>query len=172
MRFQKTLAAFLLGASFTGITAAPAHATIDSMNLGAFYNSGSTQITFRVYSSQATRIVLYLYTAGYGVQESATFPLTEQSNDVWQVVVPVSAIRAAGIAGAVYYGYRAWGPNWPYNSSWTKGSPAGFIFDVDSNGNRFNPNKLLLDPYARDQPGPAERQQSKRKYLRLGRTEP
>jgi glycogen operon protein len=48
----------------------------------------------------------------------------------------------------VYYGYRAWGPNWPYNSSWTKGSTAGFIADVDSAGNRFNPNKLLLDPYA------------------------
>ena len=52
------------------------------------------------------------------------------------------------IDGAVYYGYRAWGPNWPYNASWTKGSAAGFISDVDASGNRFNPNKLLLDPYA------------------------
>ena len=26
----------------------------------------------------------------------------------------------------------------------------GFISDVDANGNRFNPNKLLLDPYAKE----------------------
>ena len=43
----------------------------------------------------------------------------------------------------MYYGYRAWGPNWPFSSSWTKGSSAGFISDVDAQGNRFNPNKLL-----------------------------
>ena len=28
------------------------------------------------------------------------------------------------------------------------GSQAGFLSDVDAAGNRFNPNKLLLDPYA------------------------
>jgi isoamylase len=135
-----------------GLVAAviPARASIDSMNLGASYSSGRTQITFRVYSANATYIMLYLYTAGYGVQESLTYPLTEGGNDVWQVVVPVSAVRAAGIIGAVYYGYRAWGPNWTYSSSWTKGSNVGFVSDVDSSGNRFNPNKLLLDPYARE----------------------
>jgi glycogen operon protein len=42
------------------------------------------------------------------------------------------------------------GPNWTYSTSWTKGSNTGFISDVDSLGNRFNPNKLLLDPYARE----------------------
>ena len=26
----------------------------------------------------------------------------------------------------------------------------GFISDVDGSGNRFNPNKLLLDPYAQE----------------------
>jgi glycogen operon protein len=31
-----------------------------------------------------------------------------------------------------------------------KGRKAGFIADVDANGNRFNPNKLLFDPYARE----------------------
>lgn len=128
------------------------YASIDSMNLGANYNSDQTEITFRVYSANATNIVLYLYTAGYGVQESATYPLVQDGNEagVWYVTVPVSAIQAAGISGTVYYGYRAWGPNWPYVSSWTKGSSAGFISDVDENGNRFNPNKLLLDPYARE----------------------
>lgn len=126
------------------------HASINSMSLGASYNNAGTQITFRVYSSQATQIVLYLYSAGYGVQESATYSLSSVGDNVWQATVEVSAIHAAGITGTVYYGYRAWGPNWPYSSSWTKGSSAGFISDVDTNGNRFNPNKLLLDPYAQE----------------------
>ena len=150
MKCPKMLAVLLACASLAAIPAMPVHASINSMSLGASYNAQQTQITFRVYSSQATRIVLYLYSAGYGVQESATYALTNEGGGVWQVVVPVSSIQNAGITGAVYYGYRAWGPNWPYNASWTKGSSAGFVSDVDSSGNRFNPNKLLLDPYARE----------------------
>ena len=130
--------------------ATPAHASIDSMSLGAVYNSTKTDITFRVYSSQATRMVLYLYSAGYGAQESATYVLSPAGSNVWAIEVPVSAIQNAGITGTVYYGYRAWGPNWPYSASWTKGCSTGFISDVDANGNRFNPNKLLLDPYAQE----------------------
>jgi glycogen operon protein len=56
--------------------------------------------------------------------------------------------RPSTSISTVYYGYRAWGPNWIYNSSWTPGSATGFVSVVDSAGNRFNPNKLLLDPYA------------------------
>jgi isoamylase len=148
MKPSNVFAAALLCAGMAIATVAPARASIDSMNLGAAYNSGQTNITFRVYSSQATNIVLYLYSAGYGVQESATYPMTAQGSGVWAITVSVSTIKAAGITGTVYYGYRAWGPNWTYSSSWTKGSSVGFISDVDSNGNRFNPNKLLLDPYA------------------------
>jgi glycogen operon protein len=146
---SRLLATLLTITCLINFSSAPAaHAAINSMSLGASYNAGKTSITFRVYSSQATRMVLYLYSAGYGVQESATYVLSEGANDVWAVTVPVSAIQSAGITGTVYYGYRAWGPNWPYNSSWTKGSSVGFLSDVDANGNRFNPNKLLLDPYA------------------------
>jgi isoamylase len=137
----------------TGLAAAanPLTAQIDSMNLGAHYSSDGSSILFRVYSSQATQINLYLYSAGYGVSESAVYPMTQGNDLVWQTTVSVSAIQNAGITGAVFYGYRAWGPNWPYSSSWAEGgSSAGFISDVDSNGNRFNPNKLLLDPYAQE----------------------
>jgi isoamylase len=148
MKSFKAFAAALLCAILAAAAALPAYASIDSMSLGAVYNSNKTDITFRVYSSQATRVVLYLYSAGYGVQESTTYVLSPAGSNVWSVEVPVSAIQSAGITGTVYYGYRAWGPNWPYSSSWTKGSSAGFISDVDANGNRFNPNKLLVDPYA------------------------
>ncbi|MGC1549349.1 MAG: alpha-amylase family glycosyl hydrolase [Rhodanobacter sp.] len=148
MKCSKILAALLIFASLAAAPFMPAHATIDSMSLGASYNTQKTSITFRVYSSQATRMVLYLYASGYGAQESATYVLSPVGSGIWSVTAPVSSIQASGITGSVYYGYRAWGPNWPYNASWTKGSSAGFISDVDANGNRFNPNKLLVDPYA------------------------
>jgi isoamylase len=91
MKHLKQLALAIIGALLV-ITITPAHASIDSMNLGATYNSGQTEITFRVYSSQATNIVLYLYSAGYGVQESAAYTLAPAGSDVWQVIVPVSGI--------------------------------------------------------------------------------
>ncbi|MBM7094104.1 hypothetical protein JTP67_37485, partial [Streptomyces sp. S12] len=37
-----------------------------------------------------------------------------------------------------------------YDPAWSKGSASGFVSDVDNAGNRFNPNKLLIDPYARE----------------------
>jgi isoamylase len=150
MKCLKFLAALLVFASLAATPWKPAYAAINPNSLGASYNSAQTQITFRVYSANATYMVLYLYSAGYGAQESATYPLTNVGSGVWQVVVPVSSIQTAGITGSVYYGYRAWGPNWTYSTSWTKGSSVGFVSDVDSNGNRFNPNKLMLDPYARE----------------------
>ena len=65
-----------------------------------------------------------------------------------QPLSPVADLQAKGITGTVFYGYRAWGPNWAFDSAWTKGTQVGFVADVDDQGNRFNPNKLLIDPYA------------------------
>lgn len=105
---------------------------------------------FQVYSSRATRIELELYANPAGSQEVARYLMTKGANNVWTTNVVVASIQAQGVTGPVYYGYRAWGPNWPYSSGWTKGSSTGFISDVDTAGNRFNPNKLLFDPYARE----------------------
>ncbi|WP_218171520.1 isoamylase [Streptomyces mirabilis] len=120
--------------------------------LGAHYGATGTTIDFRIFSSRATRIDLYLYRTAWGGQEAAVVPLTKDSTtNVWSASVPVSTIQGQyGITGAVYYGYRAWGPNWPYDPAWAKGSSAGFVSDVDAAGNRFDPNKLLTDPYARE----------------------
>jgi glycogen operon protein len=83
--------------------------------------------------------------------EVLSFPLSANSGtNIFSVSIPVATLQAAGITGPVYYGYRAWGPNWPFSNTWTKGSSAGFISDVDAQGNRFNPNKLLIDPYAHE----------------------
>ncbi|GLW34516.1 glycogen debranching protein [Actinoplanes regularis] len=131
------------------LTAPPARAAIDAQTLGARYDATGANITFRVHSAAATRIQVYVYSAATGAQEKASYLLAE-SSDIFATTVSVADLTAKGVTGTVYYGYRAWGPNWPYNASWTKGSTAGFVSDVDSAGNRFNPNKLLIDPYARE----------------------
>ncbi|WP_338849693.1 isoamylase [Massilia sp. W12] len=128
--------------------AMPTPAAINSMNLGAKYDAAASNIQFRLFSSRATRIEVWLYAQAQGATEKARYVLTRDANNVWSVSVPVAALKSAGISGTVFYGYRAWGPNWVYSSGWSKGSAAGFIADVDAQGNRFNPNKLLIDPYA------------------------
>ncbi|KFA91687.1 isoamylase [Archangium violaceum] len=120
-----------------------------SWTLGAQYDATKSNITFRVYSSRATRIEVYIYKTPKGAQEVAKYVLTKNTSNVWSTTVSVATLKNTyGVTGPVYYGYRAWGPNWTYNSGWTKGSSLGFVSDVDAQGNRFNPNKLLMDPYA------------------------
>jgi isoamylase len=142
----------LLGAFIVALAlvTAPASAAINARNLGAKYDGTQSNITFRVYSSRATRIEVAIYKTPQGAQEVVRYVLSQDTTTkVWSKTVSVSTLKNTyGISGPVYYGYRAWGPNWPYSSSWTKGSSTGFVSDVDSAGNRFNPNKLLLDPYA------------------------
>ena len=125
-------------------------AAINTLNLGGHYDATQANIDFRVYSSRATRIEVWLYKTPSGAQEVATYVLTKDATtNVWSKTASVATLKNSyGITGTVYYGYRAWGPNWVYNAAWTKGSGVGFVTDIDANGNRFNPNKLLLDPYA------------------------
>lgn len=47
-----------------------------------------------------------------------------------------------------HYGLRVWGPNFEYNTQWRPGTEFGFKSDADKAGHRFNPNKLLNDPYS------------------------
>lgn len=148
MKYHALLPALLLAFSSACFVAPHSQAAINASNLGAKYDGTKSNITFKIYSSRATRIELSVYASAYGQQEVAKYVLTKDANQVWSKTVAVSALQAAGVTDAVYYGYRAWGPNWPYSASWTKGSSTGFISDVDAAGNRFNPNKLLNDPYA------------------------
>ncbi len=140
----------ILGLCLTAAFIQPAHAQINRNTLGARYDATKANIVFRVYSSRATRIELCLYSAATGQQEKVRYVMVKDTaTNVWQKTCSVATLaNSYGITGTVYYGYRAWGPNWTYVSTWTKGSSTGFISDVDAQGNRFNPNKLLMDPYA------------------------
>lgn len=144
MPFQRSILAALIAGA---LLAAPAWAAINPNQLGAAYDATKANVSFKVYSSKATRIELYLYSTATGSAEKARYVMTN-TNSIWSVTLSTSTLSSLGLSGTVYYGYRAWGPNWPYNASWTKGSGLGFVSDVDASGNRFNPNKLLTDPYA------------------------
>jgi len=142
----------VLGTVLTLLLAGTAFAAIDAHQLGARYDGTQSNITFKVYSSRATRIEVWIYKYASGYQEKVKYVMVKDAGtNIWSKTASVATLQNSyGITGTVYYGYRAWGPNWTYNSSWTKGSTLGYISDVDSQGNRFNPNKLLLDPYARE----------------------
>ena len=98
-------------------------------------------VNFAVYSENATRMELMLFDNPESDRPSRTFELTRYG-DVWSVYVE-------GVGLGQHYGFRAWGPNWEYDPRWVPGTIYGFKADVDSRGNRFNPNKLLTDPYSK-----------------------
>lgn len=117
--------------------------------LGAVCNADCSDVTFKVFSHNATRVEVELFTAAFGSPAVARVPLQRvPGGDIWFVHLDAAAQQSYGLGSPVYYGYRAWGPNWTYDAAWTPGSSLGFVADVDGAGNRFNPNKLLLDPYA------------------------
>ena len=149
MRIAAASTCTLLTCAWLLFPALPAAGAINANSLGASYDSTGSNVIFRVYSAHATQMEVDLYSTPMGSPEVLRYTLSANSTtNVFSISVPVAAIQAAGITGPVYYGYRAWGPNWPFSSTWTKGSGDGFISDVDAGGNRFNPNKLLIDPYA------------------------
>jgi isoamylase len=98
-------------------------------------------VNFAVYSERAERIDLLLFDDPEAELPTQQFTMT-RCGDVWSAYVE-------GIGVGQHYGFVAWGPNWPYTSDFFPGSDEGFIKDVDEYGNRFNPNKLLTDPWGK-----------------------
>jgi isoamylase len=112
---------------------------------------GNAAVHFRVQANPATAVEIDVYAAPLGADEVLRIPMTRAAaTEPWGADVSHASLAAVGITNPVYYGYRAWGPNWTVDPSWTKGSSAGFVSDVDDQGNRFDPNKLLIDPYTHE----------------------
>ncbi len=80
-------------------------------------------VNFALFSANATKVELCLFDAD-GMRELERIELPEYTDEVWHGFLPDAR------PGTVY-GYRVHGPYEPQN------------------GHRFNPNKLLLDPYAK-----------------------
>jgi isoamylase len=89
--------------------------------LGATWNGLGTN--FAVFSANAERVELCLFEPT-GRREIARLDLPECTDEIWHGYLPNTRT-------GLIYGYRAHGPYQPQD------------------GHRFNPHKLLLDPYAR-----------------------
>lgn len=100
-------------------------------------------ITFAVYAPAATRVQLEIYPAALGAAATHTFLPVQGEDGIWRAFIQ-------GLPLGALYGYRVWGPNWPFTETWEPGTAEGFLADLDEQGNRFNPNKVLFDPYARE----------------------
>ena len=94
----------------------------------------------RVKAPNATRVELCIFVVATGASEVQRLPMT-LAGDRFELRVP-------NVPPHAVYGFRAFGPNWPYDPAWTPGTETGLVADVDAFGNRMNPNKLLVDPYA------------------------
>ena len=89
--------------------------------LGAHWDGSG--VNFALFSVHAERVELCLFDAS-GRRETARVPLPEYTDEVWHGYLP-------DLRPGQLYGYRVYGPYEP------------------ERGHRFNPHKLLIDPYAR-----------------------
>jgi isoamylase len=90
--------------------------------LGATWEGAG--VNFALFSSHASGIDLCLFDTPESPHERLRLPLTECTDEVWHGYVPE-------LRPGQCYGYRVYGPYTPQD------------------GHRFNPAKLLLDPYAK-----------------------
>jgi len=97
------------------------------MEAGAPYPLGATWdgrgTNFALFSAHASKVELCLFDRE-GRRETQRITLPERTDDVWHVYLPQ-------VAPGQLYGYRVHGPYEP------------------AAGHRFNPNKLLIDPYSK-----------------------
>jgi isoamylase len=89
--------------------------------LGAHWNGEST--TFSIFSAHASSIEVCLFGPSSDGDQQSSVQLVAQGNGYWQATVP-------DVGPGERYGFRVHGPYAPRD---------GYL---------FNPNKLLLDPYA------------------------
>jgi isoamylase len=91
--------------------------------LGA--TSNGSGVNFALFSEHATKVELCLFDSPDATLESHRIALPEKTNQVWHGCLP-------DVKPGQIYGYRVHGP-----------------FDP-AHGHRFNPRKVLLDPYAKE----------------------
>jgi glycogen operon protein len=90
--------------------------------LGATWDGEGTN--FAVFSRNATKVELCLFAHSADAVESERVVMKERTGPVWHAYLP-------DVRPGQAYGFRVHGPNLP------------------ADGHRFNPAKLLLDPYAK-----------------------
>jgi len=95
--------------------------------LGATWNGEG--VNFALFSENATAVQLCLFDEATAGEPTATITMAERTDNVWHAYLP-------DVRPGALYGYRVDGPYEP------------------TSGHRFNPSKLLIDPYAKAVSGP------------------
>jgi glycogen operon protein len=90
--------------------------------LGATWDGAG--VNFALFSENASKVELCLFDSGGATQASNRIALNEYTDKVWHAYLP-------DVLPGQLYGYRLHGPFEP------------------AQGHRFNPNKMVLDPYAK-----------------------
>lgn len=109
---------------------------------GRIDSEGNLEVA--VYSKNAERVLLEIYSTAYGEEAVYDYWMEKGSDNFWRAELD-------DVPAGTLYAFRVWGANWTFDKSWERGnSSAGFVRDYDSIGSRFNPNKVLFDPYARE----------------------
>ncbi|MCC6263885.1 MAG: glycogen debranching protein GlgX [Bryobacterales bacterium] len=90
--------------------------------LGATWDGSG--VNFAIFSEHATRVELCLFDSIHAEREYVRIDLPEQTDLVWHG-------RLSSVVPGQVYGYRVHGPQ------------------VPTEGHRFNPNKIVFDPYAK-----------------------
>ncbi len=91
-------------------------------HLGATWDGEG--VNFALFSENATQVDLCLFESPDSTSEMLRVPMRDRTNRVWHCYLP-------DLRPGQLYGYRVHGPYSP------------------SHGHRFNPHKLLIDPYAK-----------------------
>src|SRR5215467_4992093 len=97
--------------------------------LGVTWIEEEQAFNFALHSRHATGVTLLLYSCNNVVHPACTYrldPLTNKSGRVWHC-----RLKASSIPACSYYAYTVSGPNEP------------------GTGQRFDDQKILIDPYAR-----------------------
>ncbi len=126
--------------------------TTSYTRFGANYDKENNIINFRLFSKNGTDAILCLFHKPKGEDSFLNIKM-EKSGDVFTASLNLSnipEIKSVLDGNPLYYGYRVFGANYEYTENWTPGSKKGFKSKLDSLNNRFNPNKLAYDPYAKE----------------------
>jgi glycogen operon protein len=85
---------------------------------------GRPRRKFALYSEHATAVELCLFNATDETNEISRIRVKERTHHIWHIYIPE-------LGPGQLYGFRVYGP-----------------YDPQA-GHRFNPNKLLIDPYSK-----------------------
>lgn len=156
LNFGKTLVPALPVDQPRVIELEPVNRDFKSIKMGCHFNEATNSLDLKIHSP-ADRLELCIFKKTHGESEVARIPMHKAGDNKW--VHSISKDNMENFSGIdladsrqrnqpIYYGYRAFGNStWKYSPGWNPGSKEGFLKDFDEKGNRYNPNKVLTDPY-------------------------